>query len=156
MYKAENGSGHMTKVVATPIYGKNFLEQKIQYKIPQDAELRIMLNMFRIMRNMFRIMRNNHAEYIPYQSALRNSPSCGGFPVTFPQDAENMFQYSASVWNSAFKFRLMRSIGTNFPHHAEKSPLRIRKLLRILRMMQKNKRNILRMQHPSSFSFFTV
>ena len=127
----------MTKVVATPIYGKNFLEQKVQYRIPQDAELRIMRN-------------------IPYQSALRNSASCGEFPVTFPQDAENMFQYSASVRNSAFKFRLMRSIGTNFPHHAEKSPLLIRKLRRILRMMHKNKRNILRMQHPSSFSFFTV
>ena len=96
----------------------------------------------------------HHAEYIPYQSALRNSASCREFPVTFPQDAENMFQYSASVRNSAFKFRLMRSIGTKFPHHAEKSPLLIRKLRRILRMMQKNKRNILRMQHPSSFSFF--
>ena len=98
----------------------------------------------------------HHAEYIPYKSAMRNSASCGEFPVTFPQDAENMFQYSASVRNSAFKFRLMRSIGKNFPHHAEKSPLLIRKLRRILRMMQKNKRNILRMQHSSSFSFFTV
>ena len=94
--------------------------------------------------------------YFPYQSALRNSASCVEFPVTFPQGAENMFQYSASVRNSAFKFRLMRSIGTNFPHHAEKSPLLIRKLRRILRMTQKNKWNIFRMQHPSSFSFFTV
>ena len=136
----------MTKVVATPIYGKNFLEQKIQYRIPQDAEY--------VPHHAEYVP--HHVEYIPYQSALRNSASCGEFPVTFPQDAENMFQYSASVRNSAFKFRLMRSIGTNFPHHAEKSPLLIRKLRRILRMMQKNKRNILRMQHPSSFSFFTV
>ena len=135
----------MTKVVATPIYGKNFLEQKVQYRIPQDAELRIMRNMFRMMRNIFHI---NLPCGIPHHA--ENSL------LLFPQDSENMFQYSTSVRNSTFKFRLMRSIGTIFPHYAEKSLLLIRKLRRILHMMQKNKRNILRMQHPSSFSFFTV
>ena len=91
------------------------------------------------------------AEYIPYKSALRNSASCGEFPVTFPQDAENMFQYSASVRNSAFKCRLMRGIGTNFPHHAEKSPMLILKLRRILRMMQKKAEHS---PHAKSFFFF--
>ena len=76
-----------------------------------------MRKMFRIMRNMFRIMQNMFRRNLPWGIPHHAENSPQDVEIS-PQDAGNMFQYSASVRNSAYKFRLMRSIGTNFPHHA--------------------------------------
>ena len=54
---------------------------------------------------------------------VRNSASCGTPHAIFRKEleafAEKVSQYSASMRNSALDFRFLRSIGTNFPLHAE-------------------------------------
>ena len=86
------------------------------------AELRTMRNSasYGTLHAIFRIMRNSASCGTPHHAELcimRNS-TCY-FPQRIGSLCGKVSQYSASMRNSALDFRFLRSIGTNFPLHAE-------------------------------------